>query len=135
MSFRCRLSGANSSSECMRLLKSALFIVSKRLSRLRGDLSPRFNRVILLLSNSSPSCVAGRHDNNTLSLSLSLCILLTLAAVSLPQCNKNQNGSQTHTLCALWCIGVLNQHTVTHMRNTQEKKKPMISRGKLLNSL
>lgn len=54
------------------------------------------------------------------SLSFPLCTLLTLAAVSLPQCDKTRL-NRTHT-CALWCIEVLNQHTL-HSR-IQKSKTP-----------
>lgn len=68
-----------------------------------------FTRVCCLLSVLGASLFP-RVPWQRPALSFPLCILLTLAAVSLPQTDKTRL-NRTHT-CTLWCTEVLNQHTL-----------------------
>ena len=66
------------------------------------------------------------------ALSFPLCILLTLAAVSLPRRDKTRlNHTHTHThthTCALWCMEALNQHTFT-LTFIKARQKRRLSRS------
>lgn len=67
-----------------------------------------------------PASLFNRAPWQRPALAVPLCILLTLAAVSLPQCDKTRLNC-THT-CALWCKDILNRHH-SHIHKSKTEKE------------